>query len=366
MRIGIDIKPFKNGSTGISRYLRSIMDWLQKIDNENEYFLFECRSCEYRIENPRWKKVLIHSKLPGILWQQFILPFHLKKNKIDILWASEQICPFFYTGGAKIITSVFDFTPLRFPDTCQRSNLIIQKYLFPLTIKKSQFLIPISDFVKREVLYFYPECDKNVQIRTVPCGGPDWELPQDYNRENRQDFLFFAGNLEPRKNLINVIEALEILHNSGIDIPLHIAGPQGWRNKDLFEKLDQSPVRDNIKFLGYITEEELKKEYMICKAVIYPSIYEGFGLPVLEALCLNAVVLTSKNTVMEEIAGEAGIYFNPEDPYDIADKIRTLDKFAVGQSGHAEKIINEYKWSISARKLLDLFRELQVSHIRSK
>jgi len=230
--------------------------------------------------------------------------------------------------------------------------------LFPFTIKKSRFLIPISDFVKREVLHFYPECDKKVQIRTVPCGGPDWELPQDYNPQNRQEFLFFAGNLEPRKNLIKLIEALELLHNSGIDIPLHIAGPQGWRNKNLFEKLKQSPVRENIKFLGYITEEELKKEYLSCKAVVYPSIYEGFGLPVLEALCLNAVVLTSKNTVMEEIAGEAGIYFNPEDPNDIADKIRSLGKNEAGRSGQAEKVVNDYKWSISARKLLDLFKEI--------
>jgi glycosyltransferase involved in cell wall biosynthesis len=357
MNIGIDIKAFKNGKTGISRYLRTLMDHLQEIDHENDYYLFECVPSKYKITNLRWKIRTTSWKLPGILWQQVVLPFYLKSNKIDVLWAPEQICPVFCKGAHKIITTIYDLTALRFPETCQTTNLLIQKCLFPMTMRRSTLLIPISDFVKQEVEYFYPKHSASRLIKVVPCGGPDWVLPSDHDRFKRENFLFFAGNMEPRKNLPRLIDALELLHNSGFKVPLHVAGPLGWKHKELRDKIEASPIRDSIKFVGYLSEEELQAQYLKCKAVIYPSYYEGFGLPVLEAFSMNTPVLTSKGTVMEEIAGDLALYFDPFDPVSIATTIRGLlnSEFKEITESKKNSILEKYKWRDSAKLLKSCF-----------
>ncbi|MCX7726525.1 MAG: glycosyltransferase family 4 protein [Chitinispirillaceae bacterium] len=355
MRIGVDIKAFKNGRTGISRYLRNLLKRLEKIDKENSYYLFECKASEYIVENPKWKKILISWRLPGILWQQFILPFYLKKFKIDILWAPEQICPVFYKGI--IFTTVHDLVAIKFPETCQTPNRYIQKIFFPLTIKASKFLLPVSEVVAEEIKKYYGNLLNKCNIVVLPNGSPEW-IPEIRNRE-RDDFLFFAGNMEPRKNLLNLVEALEILYEKGIKVPLHIAGPAGWKNKKFFSRLSSSPIMPYVKFLGYISEEKLIEEYKSCRALIYPSLYEGFGLPVLEAMSLGCRIITSKGTVMEEIAKDSARYFNPLDPADIAACIeRTISEPLPDEKEFESyrKILSLYSWEKSAFKLYSLFK----------
>jgi glycosyltransferase involved in cell wall biosynthesis len=361
MKIAIDIKAFKNGNTGISRYLRTLMDHLQEIDNENDYYLFECAPSEYKITNVRWKIRTIRWIFPGILWQQVVLPIFLKKYKINVLWAPEQICPVIYTGVHKVITTIHDFTALRFPETCQKSNLLIQKYLFPLTMRRSSLLIPVSDFVKQEIEHFYPKYSVSGSIKVVANGGPDWVVPSNYNRFEREDFLFYIGNMEPRKNLKRLIDALELLHKSGFKVPLHIAGPLGWKYKELRDKIDASPMRDSIKLMGYLSEEDLKMQYLKCKAFIYPSFYEGFGLPVLEAIAMNSPVLTSKGTVMEEIAGDLALYFDPFNSVSIAATIQELLKsdFEGIIESKKHKVLEKYKWKDSAALLKSCFEGLE-------
>lgn len=361
MRIGIDVKAFKNGSTGIARYLRSVMDCLQSIDSENEYFLFECRPSTYEVKNPKWNKILIPWKLPGILWQQFILPFHLKKWRIDVLWAAEQICPLWFMGDIKIITTIYDIAFVHFPETYQWSNLLIQKFLTPMVLKKSDALIAISDFIKRDVLSQYHISGLEQKLTAVPCGKPDWQIPAGYSPANRKDFLFFAGNNEPRKNLMNLLKALELLHSQGRDIKLHIAGPAGWKNKNISEFLSNSSIKDQVKFLGYLTEDQLKEQYLSCKAFIYPSLYEGFGLPVLEAIVMDCPVLTARGTVMEENAQACAAYFDPNNCHDIASVISMhVSGVTDAHIGREERqiVLKRYDWRKTAEQVLNVFKSV--------
>jgi glycosyltransferase involved in cell wall biosynthesis len=362
MRIAIDIKAFKNGNTGIARYLRSIMDQLQQIDRENNYYLFECTTSDYQTSNPRWKKIMLPWRFPGIFWQQIILPNHLKKYKIDILWAPEQICPIFGMRNIGIVTTVHDFTFLRYPKTSQWSNRWIQALLFPSVATRSKVLAPVSEFVGREVSSVYATRLKNTSIECVSNGSPEWSVPSDYSASHRDDFLFFVGNLEPRKNLVRLIQSLELLREKeGVKVPLHIAGPAGWKNRSLLSLIEHSPIKDGITYLGFISEEELKRKYLTAKACIYPSIYEGFGLPVLEALALDCLVLTSHNTVMKEIAGDSALYFDPEKTENIAEVIKQIINPAFDRNTilkNRANVIARYSWKNSAEKMLDIFKKL--------
>lgn len=356
MKIGVEVKAFKNGRTGIARYLRMLLNWLQKIDVDNEYLLFTCTPVEYEIINPKWTMTVSPSRMPGVVWQQLVLPGILTRENIDLLWSPEQICPIRFNGP--VITTVHDLTALRFPETCQRSNRYIQKYLFPATIRSSSCLIPVSNYIGRELLTSYPVEMGDKKMITVTNASPDWEPQCSQASSAGEPFLFFAGNQEPRKNLIRLIEALEILRDNGTIMALHIAGPSGWHNQALKDKIAASPMKEQVRFLGYISEDDLKRQYRTCTAVVYPSLYEGFGLPLLEAFCMGARVITSKNTVMEEIAGDTAVYFDPFDSGDIARVISTV----IGKpfnpetfSARVRPVLSEYTWEKSARKLLDLF-----------
>lgn len=356
MRIGVEIKAFKNGRTGIARYLRMLLDRLQKIDTENEYLLFTCTPVKYDITNPKWEMVVVPTRFPGVVWQQITLPGILRNEKIDLLWSPEQICPVRFNGP--IITTVHDFAAVRFPETCQRSNRYIQKYLFPATIEKSACLIPVSDYIGKELLDFYPKRTRGKKVVTITNASPDWKPQSSEMASTDEPFLFFAGNQEPRKNLIRLIEALELLGEKGTALNLHIAGPQGWRNAALHRKVATSPVKEHIRLLGYISEDELKKQYRRCTAVIYPSLYEGFGLPVLEAFAMGARVITSKGSVMEDIAGVHADYFDPFDSHTMAEVIDRVLAKPFNPDGFAEAVrpvLDTYTWEKSARKLLELF-----------
>lgn len=359
MNIAVDIKAFKNGKTGIARYVRSLLDWLQKIDTVNNYLLFECTPSDYVPRNPRWKKILLPWKLPGIIWQQLVLPLQLGKHAIDVLWAPEQICPLLYRG--RIVTTVYDVTALRFPETCQRSNRLIQRYLFPLTMKRSACCMPISDFIGRELREYYPVLSDTTRIETVACGSPDWPVVHEPSVGTDKPFLFFAGNREPRKNLVRLIEALELLFREGMPIALHLAGPPGWKNNSVDERIANGPLRETVSFLGYLSEEKLKEQYRTCAAVVYPSVYEGFGLPVLEAFAMGTRVITSKGTVMEEIAGSAAVYFDPLDTRDLSRAIReTLVLPPPGTKDFTmfKGVLDTYSWESSARRQLAIMESV--------
>lgn len=360
MRIAIDIKALKNGRTGISRYLRSLMDWLQKIDNKNQYFLFECKKSDYEITNNRWQKVLIPSRFPGTLWQQFVLPSYLKKYAIDTLWAPEQICPVYAWKKIRVVTSIHDCAPFRYPQTCEKSVVYICRLFFSASLKRSSVILPVSDFTKRELLNLFPQYLKNKRMQLVANGRPDWVLPDDYDSRNRGNFLFFAGNMEPRKNLLRLLNALEIVKEKIPEIRLVIAGPEGWKNGELLKFLNKDKLKKNIEITGYISEQRLQWYYLNCKAFVYPSLYEGFGLPVLESFLMDAPVLTSSGTVMQEIAKGAGIYFDPLSVENIAERILDLYANEFDRNkylNNSKSVLDEYQWHKSAELLHSVLTE---------
>ncbi|MCL2218605.1 MAG: glycosyltransferase family 4 protein [Chitinispirillia bacterium] len=360
MNIGVDIKHLNGGQAGIRRYIKRVLEELQRIDSENQYCLFEPRPSNYAPPNPAWKKISHNSKLPGTVWMQTALPGLMKKHNIDIFWAPQQIAPVFgLPGKVSLVTTIHDFTFLHYPKTCRPTDLLIKKLLTASTVEKSAALIPVSDHIKKELLDFYPRAGAASKIvRTVYNGVDGWDTWA--RQEPRENFLFFPGSLEPRKNLSRLIKALEIVNENGTDINLRICGPQGWKNSNFYRQVELSPVRDKIKHLGFLSDNELKEQYLKCKAVIFPSIYEGFGLPVLEALTLNTPVLTSKGTAMEEIAGESAVYF---DPYNVNSIAETIINFSKSEPVLINRErLKKYTWEQSAKDLLAVFKECAASH----
>ena len=367
MRIGIDIKCLRYNNSGIGRYLSSLLDALQQIDHENDYFLFSPREIRYAITNERFKlcpypgRFAFQKKYPGILWQQRILPRLLEQYKIDVIWGPEQTIPLGKSVSKKILT-VHDFVYKRFPGTMRKSVLWINRQIGEKSIVKADLVAVDSNFTRTELLHFHPKIDKD-KVIVVPCGIN--RTTPSASESRKQNSLLFVGTLEPRKNLGNLIRALEILDKKGISVTLTMTGPKGWKNSSENELLQNSSVSRNIQHLGFVSDEELQNLYATSTAVVFPSLYEGFGLPVLEALNHRTPVLTTKGSVMEEIAQDCGIYFDARDPESIAE---CIEKFLSGQQDFLQDkedkriaIIEKYQWKNSAAQLLHLFEQLAPS-----
>lgn len=359
MRIGIDVKALRSQKAGIARYIIGLLQALQEIDSENEYVLFSPQSIDLTIKNPRWKMVICPGiiRLPGILWQQLILPFAVKKENLDLFWGPEQtlfLCPI---PGVKKILTIHDFVYKRYPQTMQKSVLCIQHFFGNLSLFLANRIICVSDFTTKELIHFFPRIPQS-KIGIASCGYLDDKTSPSIQRE---PFLLFVGSIEPRKNLIRLIKALEILHQRKIDIPLYLTGPSGWKNLELKTLLALSPIQKNVTHLGFVSNEKLKELYLQCKALIFPSMYEGFGIPILEALALKTPILTSKNSVMEEIAGPCANYFDSSSEKSIAKAIesfwfsKSLTTFTIEQEEARLKILGRYTWNNAASAMLTHF-----------
>jgi len=359
LRIAVDVNVFMDGKgSGIPTYLEFLLNQLQVIDKKNEYFLFETRQSKYRVTNPLWNKLLFPTILPGTLWIQLVFPILLLRHKIDVLWSPKFLCPLFYLRSIRVFTTIHDLTMFRFSQTMASKDRLLMRYLVPLSINRSNAIFTDSFFIKRDIENHFRNLRK--LVIAVPLGKPDWKIPEKYSAHQRGDFLFFAGNLEPRKNLLNVFKALEILFDTGTAPEIHVAFPGSWKAGEALEYVNNSKIKASVKMLGFLSVSDLQHNYLSCKALVYPSVYEGFGLPVLEALSLDCLVLTSAGTVMQEVAEDSALYFNPFDPRDIAEKIRSIysDNFdRTPYLRNRDKILSKYSWKTAAERILSSFEE---------
>lgn len=369
MRIAIDIKCLRYNNSGIGRYLRCMLDSLQKLDQENEYFLFSPTPIDYKITSPNFKFVhlpgfkILGKNVPGILWQQTTLPKALRQQSVDIFWGPEQTVPISRCSCKKILT-VHDFVYKRYPETMRKSVLWINNNIGEKSILSADKIAVVSDFTKQELQYFYPQVSNN-QIVVVPNGTRITGRTISSADLPRKKQLLFVGSLEPRKNLKNLITALEILKNENLEFPLIVTGPKGWKNTAEVDLLRNSPVANNIHHLGFVSDAELQDLYATSAAVVFPSFYEGFGLPVIEALAVKTPVLTSRGSVMESIAGKCGIYFDATSPESIAETIKSYFakdnpwEFLDQLEPELQKILDTFRWENSAKKLMEVFNELR-------
>jgi len=361
MNIGVDIKALHRGKAGIAVYIAKTLDKLQEIDTRNNYFLFEKNLSSYRIFNPRWKRVVVPSGLPGTLWLMLNLPRCFARYAIDVFWGPEQIGPCVLPSrGVTMVSTVLDVAVKRCPRTMQRTNYFINRIFLGKSIRRSRKILTISQTIKNDICEFYPAHGVRDKVTVTYPGKPNWTVP-DRADQVRGDHLLFVGSFEPRKNLFNLLKALLICKTEKQrKIFLRIVGPGGWKNSAIRRFIDKSGLASQVSFTGYVDDASLLREFSSCRAFVYPSLYEGFGLPVLESLIANTTVLTSRGTAMEEIAGGCSLLFDPHNPRDMAEKILSVygtdfnpEVFLTNR----QKVLDNYSWESTARQTLAILTE---------
>lgn len=377
MKIGFEANCAVYEPAGVGEYTRQLMKTLLELDppaGGNEYFFFvnTFRKKKERIEKVKkiieghanakivqsnwpneWKEWL-YGKNAGFLFPKF--------QEMDLIFAPFfSALPLFAAPKAKKVVTAHDLVFYRFPNHQNQKITNYFKKRSLLAASQADLILADSVSTKNDLVKFQKIPAE--KIRVVYLGKDIIYRPSSPNTPNIPNFLLTVGTLEPRKNLVNLIKGYELLDEKTRQIyPLKIVGGRGWNNEEFDKIFENSPAKNQIQVLGYLTKEELKKLYNQASLFIYPSLFEGFGLPPLEAMASGCPVLVSTAPSLIEVVGSAGEYLDPKDPKDIAKKINYLlanpKRLALRQK-EGIKQAAKFSWRKCGEETLKIYEEIK-------
>jgi len=236
-------------------------------------------------------------------------------NNVDVLHLPHPRFPFVKQPKVPLVVTINDITPIFYPEVHTWRRNIYFRYFVPRYLKKAKAIIAISHQTKADLIkHFKLPVDK---IHVVYCG-----IPQTAHTSlKKEKYILYLGTLEPRKNIEGLVKAFAIVKSKGFSYKLIIAGGKGWNYQSIFTLIRKLKLEDEIIFKGYVSEQEKQELYQKAAVFVWPSFYEGFGLPVLEAMAYGTPVITSSTSSLPEVVGDAGILINPHNTRDIANAI---------------------------------------------
>jgi len=263
-----------------------------------------------------------------IAWEQAILPRELSALKPDLLHGMAYALPMGWAGPG--VVTIYDLSFLRFPKAFNLTNRIYLTATTRATARRARRILTISEHARRDIVRLLSVPEQRVDV-TYPAAEERYRLlpssEVDAFRMARglpESFVFALGTLEPRKNLVGLLHAYARLRAPRV--PLYVAGGSGWRFSPIFDTVRQLRLAEDVHWLGYVPEDELPLWYNAARLFAFPSLYEGFGLPVLEAMACGTPVITSTAASLPEVGGKAAILVPPLEADRIAHEMeRVLD-----------------------------------------
>ncbi|MGC9314792.1 MAG: glycosyltransferase family 4 protein, partial [bacterium] len=347
--------------TGVGIYTSRLVSAMAEMEGVEEIVLFANGDIpSFAVPNVR--TVRYRSRVQHLAIQ-LELPKLLAENRIDILHGPNFYLP--VRGKTPMAVTIHDLSAQFFPGQHSLKHRLSQKFLRP-SMKKADRIIAVSEFTSREIARYCPKAED--KIRVVHNGVGENFVPTDEKTKSEiksrhglpERFALFVGTLEPRKNVGRLVEAFGKATNIE-DLKLVIAGGKGWLYGEIFESVKKLGLEDRVIFPGYIPSEDLPALYSSAEFFCYPSLYEGFGLPVLESMACGTPVLTSRDSSMSEVAGEAALLADPMDIDSIAEGILKLASDETLRKNLAEKGLSrakKFSWKSCATKTLDIYREI--------
>ncbi len=390
MKIGIDIRAIASQRTGDETYTLELVKNLARIDRKNEYFLYTDTFSEEKLA--KIKKLLsldnanffIKSVGPTskLFWTFYSLAKQARKDKLDILHV-QYIAPIFLRKDIRIITTIHDISFERYPQFIAKKDLLALKLLIPPSLHRADKIIAVSKFTAQEIKNVYPRVAGKVEM--IYNGG----VSEDFGVVTKKDvlnfrkkygklkpYLLYLGTLQPRKNvpfLLRAFRELKKKHSQRDSLvkncKLVIRGTRGGRNYDwridsILEDIrkDNPNIYNDIKFLGYQSTKELAVLLREAEVFCFPSLYEGFGLPVLETMAVGTPVLASDSSCLPEIVGDGGVLYRGDNQSDFVEKVRRLllDRDLRSRVAEAGRLrVKDFSWEKTARETLELYNKLR-------
>jgi len=383
MRIGIDcrtiLNPQAGEKTGIAHYTYYLVKSLLKLNRLDEFVLFfdhRAKNIVKEFLEPnttiRFFTYSEYKKYLPFFYSHILTASNIDREKLDVYHSPANIVPLRYSG--KFCVTIHDLAIYQRPDLFPSRQGFSIKYIVPRSIKSAQKIIAVSESTKNDVEKYFNIAPEKIKVIHEGVDyvkfNPDIASAETLSGVRQKygidrDYVLFVGTLEPRKNLIRLLEAYyKLLGNRpeyNKKYQLVLAGGKGWLYDEIFEEVENRGLKNSVVFTDYLPAEDLPALYSNAKVFIYPSIYEGFGLPVLEAMSCGVPVITSNVSSMPEIAGNAAVLVDPLDIDGIASSLEKLldneemrKEYGLAGRRRAEN----FSWEKCAQETMKLYKEI--------
>ncbi|MBC2581568.1 glycosyltransferase family 1 protein [Clostridium sp. DJ247] len=375
MKVSLELQPILKAKSGVGWYTYNIIKELisRNIELNGQVFNFlgrndvqdSIKDLNINIETCKAIPYGVYRRM----WNYVPVPYDiLFKTRSDINHFFNFIIPPGIKG--KTIVTIHDMVHKKFPETMTKANLKRLNNDLERSANRADLIITVSENSKKEIMqYLNIEASK---IKIVPPGIDESLYSMEFTYENinyvrekynlPQQYFLYLGTLEPRKNIESIIEAFALYKKKNKDnIKLVIAGGKGWGYESIFNKVEKHSLTKEIIFTGYVDEKHKAYLYKMAKAFLFPSLYEGFGMPVLEAMALGVPVITSNTSSITEVCGNAAILVEPKDIEAIVSGMELLSY----NEDFSDKLISEgleqskkFTWKRSVDTLVEIYIEL--------
>ena len=370
MRIAIDCRSVYPGRGGIGRYTEGLVRALAEIDGENEYVLFRCNAAsDPVVDRPNVTVLTFDTAMIDPTWEQLALPSELDRLRADVYHATCFTLPVARAWRGAVVT-IHDVVFRRHPELVEPGLRAYLSEWSEFAARTADRVTTVSEHARgeiAEVLAVDPD-----RIRVIPPGVDDRFRPMPPDEARRSvsrdlrlpdRYVLFVGALEAKKGVPHLIEAFAAVAESpGLtDLRLVLAGGRGPAPLDVEGLVDRWGLTERVVLPGYVADEDLPGLYAAAEAFVYPSLYEGFGLPVLEALASGVPVIAGDRSSLPEVCGAAAVLVDPEDPSALAEALKTVltdddRRQALAKAGPTQA--GQFTWRRMAEAMLDLYREV--------
>lgn len=386
MKIIIDSAPLFNQKTGVGYYTYNLIKYLLTLQPSNEYILYDKYSNRcLKVDEGTFEQ--INEEIASTSQTTFEYYSSRVRSKLQqYLWGNMGVSLFDISPGVKAdIAHGVNFHPI--PSNFGKSVITIHDLYFLINpqhlgrlaritlpreinncAKRASFILTVSECTRQDVLSkldVRPE-----KVKSIPnAAGPHFTFLNDevLNQNTRErytggaPYILYLGTLEPRKNLVRLIHAFSLLKSKGLPHKLLMAGRRGWLYEDIFTTIEKLGLQENVVTPDYVPEKDLVPLYNAAEVFVFPSLYEGFGIPALEAMACGTPVIASNSSSLPEVIEDAGILIHPEDVDGFAASIEKLvndRSFRESLRSKGLEQAKKFSWERTARETLDVYSRL--------
>lgn len=367
MRLALQVSDLDHARIDGTRvYVRELLRRFGPLSPETQFSLYHQADFNPALAPPKEANYTEHSIPFPIAWMQTRFAWEMWRTNPEKIFLPIQAAPVFLPPSIDVTATIHDLAFKRFPETFPVQHLRKLNFMLDTVVRQADRLIAVSESTKRDLLEFFPAIDES-RIRVVHHGfDADFFSTHLTERESAEIlaaygiapkmYILYVGALQPRKNLIRLIEAFEQAKASFPEMKLVLAGEPAWLADGILAVRERSEYRDDIVLTGRISFDTVRGLYQGARMFAFPSLYEGFGLPILEAFASGIPVLTADNSSLREVAGEGALYTDATDTADIAEKLVRLWQDEGLQSelrAKAHSELRRFSWDKTAQETLE-------------
>jgi len=366
MKIGIDAQMLCGVVTGIERYASEMVHEFFQANPQAEFFLYSPKSLTIDVPsraNIKVREANVTRRAGKTLWSQTQLPYWANQDNLDVFWGPTHRLPRLLSNKVARVVTIHDLVWKHAGETMPHINRLAEQCLMPDAIRLADRIMADSHSTADAIVTEFPWARE--RVRVVHLGATVLPAPLGFNelralKIDRAYFLF-VGTLEPRKNLRRLLEAYASLDDAiKKQTLLVIAGGKGWGNVDLVSLIQSLGLNESVRLTGYVTEQQLSTLYAHARFLAMPSLYEGFGLPLVEAMSFGTPVLTSSCSSLPEVAGDAGILVDPHNTNSVASGLLQMlkdDALRNELAVRAKVNVARFSWEKAAKETMKIFQE---------